>query len=173
MGYDFNEMQPKRTFHHSGLFAQSATSHLDVDASKYANTDAAVRWYLHHGVPPEKIVLGLPFYGQVWASVPEENEGLYEPYNGRPGEDGTLSYREIKQNYIPVYTRHWDDQVKVPWLYSKRTKIMISYEDPESIAVKAHYVIQNHLGGIMFWDLGQDDSNSTLLGVIHQQLGGN
>jgi chitinase len=48
---------------------------------------------------------------------------------------------------------------------------MISYEDPESIAVKAKYVIQKHLGGMMFWDLGQDDSKSTLLGAIREHLG--
>jgi chitinase len=173
MGYDFNEMEPKRTSHHSGLFASSPNSNLDTEASKYANSDAAVHWYLAHGVPPEKIVLGLPFYGQVWAGVPDENQGLYAPYLDRPEEDGTLSYRQIAEFYLPVYTRHWDDQVKVPWLYNKRTKIMISYEDPESIAVKAHYVIEKHLGGIMFWDLGQDDSKSTLLRAIDQQLGGN
>lgn len=63
--------------------------------------------------------------------------------------------------------------MKVPWLYNKVTKIMISYEDPESIAVKAKYVIQKHLGGMMFWDLGQDDSKSTLLDTIHKQLGAN
>jgi chitinase len=118
-------------------------------------------------------VLGVPFYGQVWAGVPNENEGLYEPYVSRPGEDGVLSYREIEQTYLPVYTRHWDDQVKVPWLYNKETKIMISYEDAQSIAVKAQYVIQKHLGGMMFWDLGQDDSKSTLLDAIHGQLDGN
>ena len=173
MGYDFNEMQPKRTSHHSGLFAWSATSELEEDASKFANSDAAVQWYLDHGVPPDKIVLGLPFYGQVWSGVPAANEGLYEPYRGRPGEDGTLSYREIEQTYLPVYTRHWDDHVKVPWLYNNETKIMISYEDPQSIAIKAKYVIQKRLGGMMFWDLGQDDSKSTLLDAIHSQLGGN
>lgn len=173
MGYDFNEMQPKRTSHHSGLFAWPATSGLKADASKYANSDAAVQWYLDHGVPSEKIVLGVPFYGQVWAGVPDVNQGLYEPYNGRPGEDGTLSYREIKQAYLPVYARHWDDHVKVPWLYNKDTKIMISYEDPQSITIKAQYVIQKHLGGMMFWDLGQDDNQSTLLEAIHNQLGGN
>lgn len=172
MGYDFNEIQPKRTFHHSGLYAWT-TSTLDADAIKYANSDAAVQWYLDHGVPPEKIVLGLPFYGQVWASVPNQNEGLYEPYRGRPGEDGTLSYRQIQQSYLPVYNRHWDDQAKVPWLYNKETKIMISYEDPESITAKAKYVMQKHLGGMMFWDLGQDDGKSTLLDTIHSQLGGN
>jgi hypothetical protein len=74
-----------------------------------------------------------------------------------------LRYREIEETYLPVYTRHWDDHVKVPWLYNKTTKIMISYEDPQSITIKAKYVIQKHLGGMMFWDLGQDDSKSTLL----------
>lgn len=172
MGYDFNEMQPERTSPHSGLYA-GTTPKLDADAIKYANSDAAVQWYLDHGVPLEKIVLGLPFYGQVWASVPNENEGLYEPYRGRPGEDGTLSYREIQQSYLPFYTRHWDDQAKVPWLYNKETRIMTSYEDPESITAKAKYVIQKHLGGMMFWDLGQDDSESTLLDTIYRQLGRN
>ena len=173
MGYDFNEMQSKRTSHHSGLFAWSAASKLDVDAIKYANSDAAVQWYLDQGVPADKIVLGVPFYGQIWANVPDENDGLYQPYRGRLGEEGTLSYREIERNYLPSYTRHWDDQVKVPWLYKKETKNMISYEDAESIAVKARYVIQKNLGGMMFWDLGQDDSRSTLLDAIHRQLGGN
>jgi chitinase len=173
MGYDFNEMQPRRTSHNSGLFTWAMTSELDADATKYANSDAAVQWYLNHGVPSEKIVLGVPFYGQVWAGVSNENEGLYEPYRGRPGEDGVLSYREIEQTYLPIYTRHWDDQVEVPWLYNKDTKTMISYEDAQSIAVKAKYVIQKHLGGMMLWDLGQDDSKSTLLDTIHRQLEGN
>ena len=95
---------------------------------------------------------------------------LHQP---RSGEDGTLSYREIEQSYLSSYTRHWDDQVKVPWLYNKEAKIMINYEDPQSIAIKARYGIQNHLGGMMFWDLGQDDSKSTLLDAIYKQLGEN
>lgn len=172
MGYDFNEMQPQLTSHHSGLFAWPANPKVNADAARYANSDAAVRWYLDQGVPPEKIVLGLPFYGQVWADVPDENHGLFEPYSGRPGEDGTLSYREIEQSFLPIYTRYWDDQVKVPWLYDNTAKIMISYEDPESIAAKAKYVIEKRLGGLMFWDLGQDDSKSTLLDAIYRQLHG-
>jgi chitinase len=64
MGYDFNEMQLKRASPHSGLFAWAATSKLDADAMKYANSDAAVQWYLDHGVPTGKIVLGLLFMGK-------------------------------------------------------------------------------------------------------------
>lgn len=47
---------------------------------------------------------------------------------------------------------------------------MISYEDAESIAQKAKYVIQRNLGGMMFWDLGQDDDGATLLESICRQL---
>jgi len=171
MGYDFNEMQPNCTSHHSGLFSWPALSTLDADATKYANSDAAVQWYLAQGVPPEKIILGVPFYGQIWANVPDANNGLYQSYKGRPGEDGTISYRDIKLSYLPVHTRYWDDRVEVPWLYSRETKIMVSYEDSESIAQKAKYVIRWNLGGMMFWDLGQDDEDATLLESIYQQLG--
>ena len=129
-----------------------------------------MRWYVDQGVPTEKLVLGVPFYGQVWAGVPDVNDGLYEPYSARPGDDGTLSFREIEESYLPTYSRHWDDQAKVPWLYKKETKVMISYEDPELIAAKARYVIQQYLEGMMFWDLGQDDRRSTLLGAIYRQL---
>jgi chitinase len=170
MGYDFNEMQPKRTSHHSSLFAWPPAPALDPDAVQFANSDAAVTWYLDNGVPPEKIMLGVPFYGQVWSNVPAEHHGMFEPYDGRPGEDGTLSYREIEQKYLPAYTRYWDDKAKVPWLYSEKTKVAISYEAPESIAAKAKYVAQKNLGGIMFWDLGQDDDNSTLLQAIKTAL---
>jgi chitinase len=172
MGYDFNEMQPKRTSHHSSLFGWPTVPTLKADAIKFANDDAAVNWYLDNGVPAAKIVLGLPFYGQVWANVPDSNHGLFEPFGRRPGEDGTLSYREIEQTYLPKYTRYWDDQAKVPWLYNQRTKIAISYEDPESIAAKAKYVVQKKLGGIMFWDLGQDDGQSTLLEAVNKALAG-
>src|SRR5260221_2238027 len=161
MCYDLNDMEPHLTSHGSPLFV-SATPKANTEAGKYANCDAAVRWYLDQGVAPEKIVLGVPFYGQIWKGVADANDGLYETYSERPG-DGTLSFREIEQSYLPTYSRHWDDQAKVPWLYSKQTKIMISYEDAESLAAKSKYVIDKRLGGVMFWDISQDDDRSTLL----------
>lgn len=170
MGYDLNEMEPSRTSHHSGLFAWRTTPDISPKISEYANDDAAVRWYLDAGVPAAKLVLGVPFYGQIWSNVPGKNAGLFQRYGGRPGDDGVLSYKEIEQSYLPTYSRHWDDQAKVPWLYNQKTKIMISYEDAESLTAKAEYVIDKGLGGMMFWDLAQDDSRSTLLNTIYRQL---
>ena len=58
----------------------------------------------------------------------------------------------------------------MPWLYNQQTKIAISYEDAESIAAKGGYVLQKKLGGIMFWDLGQDDRESTLLEAVNKAM---
>jgi chitinase len=171
MGYDLNEMEPNRTSHHSGLFASRMISRLDPAGGKFENDNAAVQWYLDQGVAPDKIVLGVPFYGQIWSNVSNRNDGLFQPYSGRLGDDGVLSFREIEASFLPTYSRHWDDEAKVPWLYNNKTKIMISYEDPESLRAKAQYVIGKNLGGMMFWDLAQDDSRSTLLNTLCEQLG--
>jgi Glycosyl hydrolases family 18 len=70
----------------------------------------------------------------------------------------TISFsREIKQTYLPKCLRYWDDQAKVPWLYNEKTKIMISYEDEESIAAKAKYVTQKQTS--------QDSCGSCKFGV--------
>jgi chitinase len=167
MCYDMNEMEPTVTFHHSGLFSPASATE---DNAKYASCDAAVRWYLGQGVPPAKIVLGVPFYGQIWTGVRDVNHGLYQKYGGRAGDDGVLSFREIEQTYFRTFRRYWDAEAKVPWLYSNETKTMISYEDAESIAYKADYALKQNLGGMMFWDIAQDDGRSTLLNAIYQKI---
>jgi chitinase len=51
----------------------------------------------------------------------------------------------------------------VPWLFNGST--FISYEDEQSIGLKAEYIKCKGLGGVAIWELSQD-SNGTLLGVI-------
>lgn len=48
---------------------------------------------------------------------------------------------------------------------------MISYDDPQSLAIKAGYVKQQGLGGIMYWEQRGDD-NAQLLDVLHTALRG-
>ncbi len=46
---------------------------------------------------------------------------------------------------------------------------MISYDDPQSLLIKANYVKQQGLGGIMYWEQRGDD-NEQLLDVLHEAL---
>ena len=47
---------------------------------------------------------------------------------------------------------------------------MITYDDPESLALKVDYVNEHRLGGVMLWDLSSDDDEGTLLSVLHEGL---
>jgi GH18 family chitinase len=44
----------------------------------------------------------------------------------------------------------------VPFLYSPTAKRFITYDDAESMRVKAAYTNQQGLGGMMFWEASED-----------------
>ena len=97
-------------------------------------------------------MLGVPFYGRGWGGVENTDDGLYQPYTGFA--DGEYEYRDLVANYVGKFQRFWNDAAKVPWLYDAATATMITYDDPESLALKANYVKEQALGGIMIWELG-------------------
>ncbi|MGH7569807.1 MAG: glycosyl hydrolase family 18 protein [Gemmatimonadales bacterium] len=66
------------------------------------------------------------------------------------------------------FKRLWHSAAGVPWLYNSETLTWISYDDPRSVRLKAEYVRERGLGGVMFWELGGDDG--TLLRAIHEGL---
>ena len=55
-----------------------------------------------------------------------------------------------------TYTRHYDAVAVAPWLWNAEKKVFLSTEDKESITTKAQYVIDQGIGGIMFWELAGD-----------------
>ena len=94
------------------------------------NVDAVVTDYLDAGVPPEKIMMGVPFYGHSWLGVGYQSDGLYQlsVYGAGPGkfEKGSPIYTEIVSDYLPSYQRFWDNESQVPYLYSVNNAAFIS-----------------------------------------------
>jgi chitinase len=162
MAYDYYEPgdQPI-TGHHAALF----TNPSDPDN---ASADASVHAFEAAGVPAEKLVLGIPFYGHEWSNVPDRAHGLYQP--GKPGAKGWANFDAIESQLIGHgYTHYWDDVSQVPWLYNADTHTFVSYEDAQSIAAKCRYVLAHKLAGVMFWDL-EADSTGKLLRAIDANL---
>lgn len=54
------------------------------------------------------------------------------------------------------YQRYYDDVLVAPWLWNAAKQVFISTEDEQSINRKADYVVENGIGGIMFWELAGD-----------------
>ena len=51
----------------------------------------------------------------------------------------------------------------------RKPRAFITYDDPQSIAIKAEYVRKHGLGGVMFWELSQD-SGGVLVDAIVKEL---
>ena len=164
MAYDYVEPgSDPLTGHHAPLFTNPA------DARNYSG-DASVRAFEQAGVPAEKILLGLPFYGHVWGEVADRNHGLMQPGKALP--NAYAPYSAITATMLNQgFVRYWDPIASSPYLYNSEKRIFVSYEDTESIAAKCHYVLTHKLGGVMFWDYSGDPAG-ILLGAIHQSFQG-
>ena len=83
---------------------------------------------------------------------------------------GYYDYWDLPTRYINKngFTRYWNDEAKVPWLYNPTEQTFITYDDAESIGFKADYIADNKLGGAMAWDISNDDG--TLLSALFYRL---
>ena len=162
MAYDYYEPTSNRiTGHHAPLFTNPADP-------AHVSADASVQKFERAGVPAAKILLGVPFYGHTWGHVPETNFGLYQP--GQPAPQGYASYAALSGAIgNSGFTRYWDSLSSVPYLYDRVNQTFVSYEDPQSLAVKGEYVLTHGLAGIMFWDYESDPSGQ-LLAAVNQAL---
>lgn len=176
MSYDFHgpwsgEGDPSTNFN-SPLYM---TEGGDVPEPYHTNFNlhASVQNYINRGVPREKLNAGLAFYGRAFGGVQNINNGLFAPYAGPSSigtwEDGVFDSWDLQNDYINQngYTRYWHEEAQVPWLYNPSTQVMISYDDVQSIGIKADYIIQENLGGGMFWEFS-GDKNAVLLDELYQ-----
>lgn len=141
-----------------------------------ANTDPHPRsaqkivdFLIEEGVAPEQIVIGSAFYGRVWKGVPPENNGLYQRSGGI--HIGWLAYHQIREQYEPDsnFRRYWDATAEAPYMYHAADSLMVSYDDTVSVRLKTKYAMSKGLGGLMFWELGNDTKeDGSLLDAIYK-----
>lgn len=161
MSYDFNGAWNDRTGHNAPLFPNPEA------AIPEWNVHTGVQTFIDHGLPREKLILGLGFYGRGWSNAQSgaNGHGLFAPAKGASvgtWEDGVLDYSDLVENYVNKngFTRYWDDVSKVPYLYNAEKDVFISYDDEESLCHKASYVNAMGLGGGMVWEVSQDYKQS-------------
>ncbi|MBS4196506.1 glycoside hydrolase family 18 protein [Lederbergia citri] len=146
------------------------TAPLFDDNGKTYSVDRGIQAYLDAGVPADKLVMGIPFYGYQYNVTSTENNGLRQPVSGG---SGAITYNNIMSQDLlnNGYERFWNEGSKVPYLFNKETLHFISHDDEESIGLKAEYIRDRGLGGAMIWELSQDYRNQ-LLSKIYNVLKG-
>jgi chitinase len=164
MAYDYYEPGDE------GITGNHAPLYTDPADPGHISADMSVRHFERAGVPARKIVLGVPFYGHIWGHVAPTNHGLFQ--TGSPVPNLFARYSDIEGTLLHQgFIRYWDASASVPYLYNAQKEQFVSYEDPESLALKCAYIQRMHLGGIMFWEYGADASGALLDAIDHAFYG--
>jgi chitinase len=166
MTYDMTGSHRSGVTDFNAPFAESSGDPSVPRWKRFSSVVGTIDSFLDEGVPRDKLVVGVPFYGRGFTGVPANNDGLYQPFTGTISTD----FHTITSDYLAAYQRFRHPEAEVPWLYDPASGTMLSYDDPESIGRKTDYVIAEGLGGIMFWELSGDDKESSLLTAISSRL---
>ncbi len=163
MTYDFYGGWDRQTGHLSNLFTNPENAHP-------ASLDAAVRKFRDdYGIPASKIIPGAAFYGRSWKNVGSDNNGFNQTGSVGPGiyEAGYDYYVDIMPLKKKGYKVYWDTFSMAETMYNPEEKIFWSYDETQSVVLKARYVDAYNLRGIMIWEISGDDTAGTLLNTIY------
>ncbi|MFI5933197.1 glycoside hydrolase family 18 protein [Actinoplanes sp. NPDC051494] len=162
-GYDFHGSWETRTNQQSALRVPAGAP----DNPDFS-VEVAIDTWRDRGAPGNKLVLGIPYYGQGWTGAPS---GLFGPAaGGAPGTFavGTEDYKVLKNLPAQGYQLHRDWRAGHSWLYDGTT--FWTYDDPAQILQKTLYIRARGLGGAMMWSLDGDDANATLTRTVSAGL---
>lgn len=113
----------------------------------------AVEAHLKAGVPTDKLVLGLAFYGR-------GIDGFERPKD--------LTKAHLTEGYIAC----WDSLAQVPYLADSVGTMVYGYENLESLAIKCRYIKEKGLKGAMYWSYSGDNEAGDLRRTVNEELNG-
>ncbi len=107
--------------------------------------------YLGVGVPPAKLLLGVPWYGYDW---PVESSARNAAATGK----GTSRTYNSAEMLADTYGKTFDDVFKVPWFsyFSSGEWRQLWYDDSLSLALKYELAKNRGLAGIGIWALSYE-----------------
>lgn len=126
-------------YHHSALYRSDIAGQLTVAE--------AVDHHLAAGVPLEKMVMGMPFYGR-------QNRDF----------KGQRAFGKMSAN--SAYEERWSEDSLVPYLVDTDGHMVLAFENARSISHKCNYILQKGLRGAMYWSADNDDEKNTLSRVV-------
>ena len=128
------------------------------------NTDYALKLLVKLGADKEKLIVGVPFYGQSFTlSTSKSGQGFNSHADGpgEPGEvtnqPGMLAYNEICNRLRRPGWKLGKDPSGKSGPYATDATQWVGFDDVETISLKTKYVINAGFGGIAAWTVDLDD----------------
>ncbi|HVD97554.1 MAG TPA: glycoside hydrolase family 18 protein [Cytophagaceae bacterium] len=156
MTYDYNGTWSPDANHQTALYEPREGWGGSLDGSFKLLTEK-------YGVGPEKINLGVAFYGRsLLMKGPGEDIysknhlGLQDSLT-YPTDLGMPQYYDILLK-MKSFERRWDDVAQAPYLIGNPGKryTFVSYDDEQSVRLKTQYVMKKESAGVIIWDITGD-----------------
>ncbi|MCB0403022.1 MAG: T9SS type A sorting domain-containing protein, partial [Flavobacteriales bacterium] len=132
------------------------------------NLIRSINYHLDAGVPKQKLLIGLPYYGYEWETVSNAI-----PSNTTGNFSSARTYTFVKTNTSGNYSnRQYDYESETPY-YTYQTggnwrEAFVC--DEQSLAERYDWVRLLDIGGIGIWALGYDDGYTELWNLIENKL---
>jgi chitinase len=160
MTYDyFGAFSPQGpTAPHSPL-----TSYAGIPTAGF-NADAAIGKLKTQGVPANKLLLGIGFYGRGWTGVTQSTPG------GTATGPAPGTYEQGIEDYKVLKTSCPSTGTIAGTAYAFCGNNWWSYDTPATIGGKMTYARNQGLGGSFFWELSGDTANGELISAMRGGL---
>ncbi|KAK3304937.1 glycoside hydrolase superfamily [Chaetomium strumarium] len=154
MAYDFFGPWTKTAGHHAQLHCPPGG---EGPAAAGKSAASGVGFSIQNGLDPAKIVLGIPLYARTFK--------LGVPNNSKEA-CGTIEYRDLQREWVQNAT-----VCKLTGAASylcereEGTQMLVSFDVPETLRMKAAYVRSKGLGGLFYWT-GTGDRDGAEEGLV-------
>ena len=160
MTYDFHS--ETAAYHHCALYSTTNTS-------TGSSADYSVRAYHDAGAPYSKLVVGAAFYGRVYILSGPATTSTGLGSTNVVSSGNYITYTSIYNDYLlhrsSTILYYHDVEAQAGYIYSKDENKVIVFDDPASVAAKYNYTVSKNLGGLMYWENGEDSTDSLLKAI--------
>ncbi|KAL8829155.1 MAG: hypothetical protein Q9170_006296 [Blastenia crenularia] len=138
MAYDFAGPWTKTSGYQAQLHAPPKSP-----ADMQTSGQSCVQYMRSKGVPANKMCLGIPVYGRSFLGVSHVNQN----FKASGGEEGTFEYKRLPR---PGTQEKVDHQAGAAYCVGGDGGF-VSYDNPDTVTMKAQFVKQQKLAGLFYW----------------------
>lgn len=155
-------------YDYGGSWDKIITANAPLHSENALNVEFTINYLIQMGASPDKIVLGIPFYGRTFITELDGNFGDASNDIGFMGpftrENGFMGYNElcdILSNRTSQWTKSYDTGTQ-QGVAKHRDDVtgqsrVVVYDSARSVAVKARFAMRKDLAGAMVWSVDTDD----------------
>lgn len=163
--YDYKELAKYSSYLMIMAYDESYQGSPEGPVASLGWVERSIQYAINQGVPAEKVVLGIPFYGRYWKEGESQSAGGVGISNSRVDEllakyGGTVDFDEKTQSPKATITiKEGDPTTTIAGKVLTPGTYHVWYENHDSIKAKLQLIHKYSIKGSGSWSLGQESTS--------------